>query len=89
MSLTAVQKAEIVGRFQRGQSDTGSTEVQVALLSARITRLTDHLKIKRQDKHSRHGLLKLVSQRKSLLKYLKRTAFERYAALIEGLGIRG
>ncbi len=89
MSLTAVQVAEIVGRYQRGKNDTGSTEVQVALLSARITRLTDHLKLKRQDKHSRHGLLKLVSQRKLLLKYLKRTAYERYAALIESLGIRG
>ncbi len=89
MSLTAIQKAELVGQYQRGENDTGSVEVQVALLSARISRLTDHLKIKRQDKHSRHGLLKLVSQRKLLLKYLKRTGYERYVTLIERLGIRG
>ncbi|MFA6058562.1 MAG: 30S ribosomal protein S15 [Taibaiella sp.] len=89
MSLTAIQKADLVREYQRGESDTGSVEVQVALLSARISRLTDHLKIKRQDKHSRYGLLKLVSQRKLLLKYLKRTAYGRYTTLIERLGIRG
>lgn len=89
MSLTATQVAELVKQYQRGEKDTGSTEVQVALLSARITRLTEHLKVKRQDKHSRHGLLKLVSQRKLLLKYLKRTALDRYSVLIERLGIRG
>jgi small subunit ribosomal protein S15 len=89
MSLTATHKAELVQQYQRSANDTGSVEVQVALLSARVSQLTEHLKVNRQDKHSRHGLLKIVSQRKLLLKYLKRTAYERYLKLIESLGIRG
>ena len=89
MSLTAEQTAKVIEQYQQGPKDTGSVEVQVALLSTKISRLTEHLKSNKQDKHSRHGLLKMVSQRKSLLKYLKRVAYERYSKLIASLGIRG
>ena len=88
MSLTAEQTGKIIADFGRVPNDTGSPEVQVALLSARIEHLTDHFKTHRQDHHSRRGLLKLVSQRRRLLDYLKRKNLERYRSLINGLGIR-
>ena len=88
MSLSAVQKAEIVEAHERGERDTGSPEVQVALLSRRIGHLTDHFRQHSHDFHSRQGLLKLVSQRRKLLDYLRRKDVERYRALIAKLGLR-
>ena len=79
---------KIIEEFKRGPNDTGSTEVQVALLSARIEQLTEHFKTHKQDHHSRRGLLKLVNQRRSLLGYLKSRDVERYKTLIERLGLR-
>jgi small subunit ribosomal protein S15 len=87
-SSTAVNKAEIVGQYQRAKGDTGSPEVQVALLTGRINMLTEHFKAHVKDHHSRRGLLKMVSQRRSLLDYLKRTNVEGYRALIDRLGLR-
>ncbi len=81
-------KTEIVKNFQLGAKDTGSPEVQVALMSSRIDRLTQHFKAHGHDHHSRRGLLRLVSQRRRLLKYLERTDSARYRALIERLGLR-
>jgi small subunit ribosomal protein S15 len=88
MSLTAEQTGKIIADFGRVPNDTGSTEVQVALLSARIDHLTDHFKSHKQDHHSRRGLLKLVNRRKSLLAYLKDHDLARYQSLIERLGLR-
>ena len=88
MPATGTQKAQIVKDYQRKQSDTGSPEVQVALLSARITELTEHFKIHVKDHHSRRGLLRMVSQRRKLLDYLKRSNVEKYRALIDRLGLR-
>ena len=88
MSFTTGQKAQIVKDFQRAQADTGSPEVQVALLSARITDLTEHFKTHVKDHHSRRGLLMLVSQRRKLLDYLKRSNADSYKAVIERLGLR-
>ena len=88
MSLSAVQKAEIVGEHKRAEQDTGSPEVQVALLSRRIAHLTEHFRTHSHDFHSRQGLLKLVSQRRKLLDYLRRKDVERYRALIAKLGLR-
>ena len=88
MPLSAVQKAEIVGEHKRGEQDTGSPEVQVALLSRRIAHLTEHFRTHSHDFHSRQGLLKLVSQRRKLLDYLRRKDVERYRALIAKLGLR-
>jgi len=89
MSFSTVNKAEIVQKFQQtGAKDTGSTEVQVALLSARIDRLTDHFKSHKHDNASRRGLLRLVSQRRKLLTYLEGTDTARYRKLIEMLGLR-
>jgi len=81
-------KADIVAKFQRAPKDTGSPEVQVALLTSRITQLTDHFKEHTKDHHSRRGLLKMVSRRRKLLDYLKRTNVESYRGLIERLGLR-
>ncbi|WP_217125533.1 30S ribosomal protein S15 [Hydrogenophilus thiooxidans] len=81
-------KAKIVAEFGRGQNDTGSVEVQVALLTARINGLQDHFATHKKDHHSRRGLLKMVSQRRRLLDYLKRTDPDRYLALIQRLGLR-
>lgn len=89
MSLTSQAKAEIMSKFARMPKDTGSTEVQVALLSAEINDLTAHFQTHKKDFHSRRGLLKMVSQRRKLLTYLKRTDANRYAKLIEDLGLRG
>ena len=88
MSLTAGQKAEIIKNYATTTGDTGSPEVQVAILSERITSLTEHFKTHVKDNHSRRGLLKLVSQRRQLLDYLKRADEGRYKTLIERLGIR-
>lgn len=87
--LTKENVAEIVKEYGQNEQDTGSTEVQIALLTARIKYLTEHVKVHRNDHHNSRGLLRLVAQRHSLLKYLKRTDYARYTALIEKLGIRG
>lgn len=88
MATSGTQKAQIVKDFQRKQADTGSPEVQIALLSARITDLTGHFKTHVKDHHSRRGLLRMVSQRRKLLDYLKRSSVETYRTLIERLGLR-
>ncbi len=88
MTLAAEDKTDLIGRFRRHESDTGSAEVQVALLSGRITYLTEHFKTHKKDHHSRRGLLKLVGQRRRMLDYLKKTDVERYRTLISELGIR-
>jgi small subunit ribosomal protein S15 len=88
MTLTKDRKSQIVSDFQQHGCDTGSPEVQIALLSERITELTEHFKIHKKDHHSRRGLLKLVGQRRRLLDYLKRRDFLRYKEVIERLGIR-
>lgn len=88
MSLTPQNKAEIVNDFARQPHDTGSAEVQVALLSARLDVLSEHFKTHRQDHHSRQGLLRMVSKRRKLLDYLKRVDATRYRAVIERLGLR-
>ncbi len=88
MSLNAEQKAEILGEFKRSPSDTGSPEVQIALLSARIQHLTQHFAEHKQDHHSRQGLLRLVSQRRKLLDYLHRKDLSRYQDVIARLGLR-
>lgn len=87
-SLSAEEKARIVQNFGRGESDTGSPEVQVALLSARIQHLTEHFNTHKHDHHSRRGLLKMVSQRRQMLDYLKREDRQRYQDLIQRLGLR-
>lgn len=88
MAVTTAQKAQVLQDFQRAKGDTGSPEVQVALLTARITDLTEHFKAHSKDHHSRRGLLRMVSTRRKLLDYLKRTKAEQYRALIERLGLR-
>ena len=88
MTLNAQNKAAIVADYQRGQGDTGSSEVQIALLTARINDLTPHFKEHSKDHHSRRGLLRLVSQRRKLLDYLKGKDVERYRTLITKLGLR-
>jgi len=88
MSTTVAQKAQIINSYQRAHGDTGSPEVQVALLTARINGLTDHFKAHVKDHHSRRGLLKMVSQRRKLLDYLKRSNADSYRKLIEQLGLR-
>ena len=88
MSYSAEQKARIVQEYQRAPSDTGSPEVQVALLSARIDHLTDHFKSHIHDHHSRRGLLRMVGQRRKLLDYLKSKDTDRYRELIQRLGLR-
>ncbi len=88
MSMNAESKAKVVGEFQRAQGDTGSPEVQVALLTARINDLQPHFKEHTKDHHSRRGLLRLVSQRRKLLDYLKGKDVERYRTLITKLGLR-
>jgi small subunit ribosomal protein S15 len=88
MSLTVEAKREIVGKFGKSESDTGSPEVQIALLSARIQELTEHLRAHSKDHHSRRGLLMLVGQRRRLLQYLQRKDVDRYRSLIAELGLR-
>lgn len=88
MSLTKEKKAELVTKHGRGDADTGSPEVQVALLTARIDELTEHLRTHSKDHHSRRGLLMLVGKRRRLLRYLERSHVERYRALVAELGLR-
>jgi small subunit ribosomal protein S15 len=88
MSLTKDEKNNLIGEYHRHDKDTGSPEVQVALLSKRINQLTDHLRIHKHDESSRRGLLKLVGRRRRLLSYLKRKDAASYLALTESLGIR-
>jgi small subunit ribosomal protein S15 len=88
MSLSGAQKSKVIADNRRADKDTGSPEVQVALLSARINELTEHFNRHKKDHHSRQGLLKMVNQRRKLLDYLKATDGERYKTLIERLGLR-
>ena len=88
MQLTVQAKAEVMEKYQRAAGDTGSSEVQVALLTSRIIQLTDHLKTHKKDNHTRFGLLKMVSSRRKLLDYLKRNNLTRYKLLLEQLGLR-
>ena len=88
MSITTERKAEVIKTHARGDADTGSAEVQVAIMSERISNLTEHFKTHKKDNHSRRGLLKLVSARRSLLDHLKTSDVDRYQKLIETLGLR-
>lgn len=88
MPLTREQKAEIAAKYGRGSSDTGSPEVQIAILTASINQLTEHLKVHKKDHHSRRGLLLQVGQRRRLLNYLQAKDLERYRTLISDLGLR-
>ena len=88
MTTTKVQKTDLISQYRTHDGDTGSPEVQIALLSNRISYLTDHFKTHAKDHHSRRGLLKLVGRRRRLLDYLKQVEVERYRTIIEKLGIR-
>lgn len=88
MSITAERKQELIKEFAQGEADTGSPEVQVAILTERIRNLTEHLKVHSKDFHSRRGLLMMVGQRRQLLDYLKRKRVTRYESLVERLGLR-
>ena len=88
MALDAAKKQEIIAKYARGENDTGSTEVQVALITERIKYLTEHLKINKKDHSSRLGLLKLVGQRRRLMRYLKKVDHARWSAIKADLGIR-
>jgi small subunit ribosomal protein S15 len=88
MSVSTTQKAQVVKDYQRATGDTGSPEVQIALLTARITDLTEHFKTHVKDHHSRRGLLRMVSRRRKLLDYLKTTNADKYRQLIDRLGLR-
>lgn len=89
MALNTAAKAKVMKEFGRSKTDTGSSEVQIALLTSRINELTEHLKTHKHDFHSRHGLTKMVSQRRKLLRYLKSKDPKTYAQLIEKLDVRG
>jgi small subunit ribosomal protein S15 len=88
MSLASEQKSQVINKYRINKSDSGSPEVQVAILSQRILHLTEHFKTHQKDHHSRRGLLSMVARRRKLLKYLKDRSPERYKALIQSLGIR-
>lgn len=88
VSLTKEQKTELIGKYGRSGTDTGSAEVQVAMITERINELTEHLRTHKKDHHSRRGLLKLVGKRRRLLKYLERSDLDRYRSLVAELGIR-
>lgn len=88
MTIGIEKKQEIINNYRLHDQDTGSPEVQVAILTERITQLTDHLRTHKKDFHSRRGLLKMVGQRRALLNYLRKTDFQRYRTLIERLGLR-
>jgi small subunit ribosomal protein S15 len=88
MSITAERKQEVIAEYETAAGDTGSPEVQVAILTERIRNLTEHLKIHKKDFHSRRGLLMMVGQRRRLLDYLKRKKVQRYTTVIERLGLR-
>lgn len=87
--ISKEKKTQIIDEFKIHDKDTGSTEVQVAVLTARINELNEHLKVHKKDHHSRRGLLKMVGRRRNLLRYLKKKDIEKYRELIEKLGIRG
>ncbi|HEX9640345.1 MAG TPA: 30S ribosomal protein S15 [Candidatus Krumholzibacteria bacterium] len=89
MPLERDKKAEIIAQYKKHDQDSGSPEVQIALLTERITSLTEHFKVHKKDHHSRRGLLKMVGQRKRLLNYLRNKDLESYRGLIKELGIRG
>jgi small subunit ribosomal protein S15 len=89
MALTKEQKDQVIEKFRKHENDSGSPEVQIALLTERLNTLSDHFKMHGKDHHSRRGLLKMVGQRKRLLAYLKKKDLEGYRALIKELGIRG
>lgn len=82
------KKIEIINKYRKHDSDTGSSEVQIALLSERVNELTEHMRVNKNDHHSRRGLLKLVSRRRSLLNYLKNSDFDRYKNIVSELGLR-
>ena len=86
--MTIERKQEIINTFRRDEKDTGSSEVQIALLTERINELTEHLKIHKKDHHSRRGLLKMVGKRRNLLNYLAKNDVERYRSIVEKLGLR-
>jgi small subunit ribosomal protein S15 len=86
--ISGETKQSVIEGYKRGDADTGSTEVQVALLTERLTELAEHFKLHNKDHHSRRGLMRIVSKRRRLLDYLKRTDFDRYQKLIEGLELR-
>jgi small subunit ribosomal protein S15 len=88
MSITTERKAALIQEYGQGAGDTGSTEVQVAILTERINNLTEHMKVHKKDFHSRRGLLIMVGQRRSLLDYLKKKDQGRYSSLIQNLGLR-
>lgn len=88
MSLTAEKKQELIAKYGRSEGDTGSAEVQIALLTERINELTEHLRTHRKDHHSRRGLLMLVGRRRRLLRYLERTDLDRYRKVVSDLGLR-
>ncbi|NCN42261.1 30S ribosomal protein S15 [bacterium] len=88
MSISVEQKKDVIEKFRQADSDTGSPEVQVAILSTRIKNLTEHLKIHKKDFHTRRGLLQMVGRRKSLLTYLKGKSVERYNKVVSDLGLR-
>ena len=86
--MTKEKKQEIISTYRRDEKDTGSSEVQIALLTERITELTEHLKVHTHDNHSRRGLLKMVGKRRNLLNYLAKTDIQRYRDIVEKLGLR-
>ena len=88
MSITSEEKQKLIGRFQRDHKDTGSPEVQAAVLTTRIKHLTEHFKTHKKDHHSRRGLLAMVSRRRKLLDYLKKTDYQKYLVTIQDLGLR-
>ena len=88
MTLTPERKREVIGQFKIHESDSGSAEVQIALLTERIKYLTEHFKVHKRDHHSRRGLLRMVGQRRRLLDYLKATKIERYRMVVKELGLR-
>jgi small subunit ribosomal protein S15 len=89
MALTATAKAQVIKKFKQSKNDTGSSDVQIALLTVRINALTEHLKVHKHDFHTRYGLTNLVSQRRRLMRYLKNTDNTRYQKLIKELDVRG
>ena len=88
MTMSAAEKQSVVEEYRRDDKDTGSPEVQVALMTTRINQLTEHIKVHKKDRHSRQGLVRLVNSRRKLLDYLKRKDAERYFSLINRLGLR-
>lgn len=88
MALTAEKKQSLIDEYKTHENDTGSPEVQIAILTERINSLTEHLRIHKKDHHSRRGLLKMVGQRRALLNYLQKRDFERYRSIIQKLGLR-